>query len=227
MKKPNKVKFSVVIPTRNEEKSIGNVIKEIPKKIKKQAEIIIVDTNSTDKTVSIAKKLGAIIINEPRRGYGKAYKTGFKHARGEIIITSDGDLTYPIGKIGKFIEMLENEKLGFITCDRLSMLDSNNMRAMHRFGNRILSLSANLLFGMHIKDSQSGMWIFRKSILPKLKLKSDGMPFSEEIKIEAWRRGIPFKEIKIKYRKRKGYVKLNTWRDGTRNLIFILKKRFV
>ena len=78
---------------------------------------------------------------------------------------------------------------------------------------------------MKIKDSQSGMWIFRREILRELELKSDGMPFSEEIKIEAWRRGFAFREIPIKYRKRMGEVKLNTWKDGLRNLLFIIKKR--
>ncbi|PJB21787.1 MAG: glycosyl transferase family 2, partial [Euryarchaeota archaeon CG_4_9_14_3_um_filter_38_12] len=112
------MKVSVVIPTINEESSIGSVIDEIPIK----AEIIVVDSNSKDKTVEIAKSKGAKIINEPRLGYGRAYKTGFENATGDIIVTLDGDLTYPAYKIKEFVEMLEKEKLDFITCDRLTKL---------------------------------------------------------------------------------------------------------
>jgi len=218
-------KFSIVIPTRNEEKSISKVIESIPENIRKQSEILVVD-NSTDNTKAIAEAKGARVIDEPRKGYGRAYKTGFASASGEIIITSDGDLTYPVEKIGIYVKKLEDEGLDFITCDRLSLLDKRSMSATHRLGNRILTLAANMLFHMSINDSQSGMWIFRRKILPKLELKSDGMQFSEEIKIEAWRRGFSCMEIPVEYKKRVGDVKLNTWKDGIKNLLLIFKKRF-
>ncbi len=99
------------------------------------------------------------------------------------------------------------------------------MSFTHKIGNRILTLTTRILFGVKIKDSQSGMWIFRHKILKSLNLTSDGMPFSEEIKIEAWRK---FKcaEVPIEYRERKGEVKLSTWKDGLGNLKFLFRKRF-
>jgi hypothetical protein len=101
------------------------------------------------------------------------------------------------------------------------------MSLKHRFGNLALSVVMSLLFFHWVSDSQSGMWVFRRSILKLMKLESDGMAFSEEIKIEALRNPrIRFREISIQYSSRLGEKKLNPWRDGVRNLTFLLKKRF-
>jgi len=218
------MKVSVVIPTINEESSIGSVIDEIPEEL--DAEVVVVDSNSKDRTVEIAQEKGAKIINENRLGYGRAYKTGFENATGDIIVTLDGDLTYPAYKIKEFVEMLEKEKLDFITCDRLTKLEKGVMSLKHRFGNWVLTATAHILFGVKIKDSQSGMWIFRKSILNKLNLTSDEMAFSEEIKIESWKKGFRCREMPIEYRIRKGEAKLMSWKHGIGNLLFLFRKRF-
>jgi hypothetical protein len=84
-----------------------------------------------------------------------------------------------------------------------------------------------VLFFRWVRDSQSGMWVFHRAIVKDMKLESDGMAFSEEIKIEALRDPrIRFGEISIMYSSRLGETKLNAWRDGFANLAFLLKKRF-
>ncbi len=90
----------------------------------------------------------------------------------------------------------------------------------------MLSLAMSLLYFRWVRDSQSGMWVFRRSILKDMKLVADGMAFSEEIKIEALKRHIRFAEISIMYTSRLGEIKLNPWRDGFYNLWFLIKKRF-
>ena len=219
------MKVSVIIPTLNEEKSIGMVIDRIHKNKKYNIEIIIVDGNSTDKTREIAKKKGAKVIVEKRKGYGRAYKTGFLYANGNIIVALDGDGTYPAEKIDEFVSYLIKNNLDFISGERFSKMKKGVMSFTHKFGNKVLTFVANLLFGLHLKDSQSGFWVFRKKILKSMNLISDGMPFSEEIKIEAFRK-FKCKELPIVYRERKGEVKLNTFRDGYKNLAFLIKKRF-
>ena len=83
------------------------------------------------------------------------------------------------------------------------------------------------LYFRWVRDSQSGMWVFRRSILSEMKLVSDGMAFSEEIKIEALKSSrVRFGEISILYTSRLGEIKLNPWRDGFQNLWFLVKKRF-
>ncbi len=101
------------------------------------------------------------------------------------------------------------------------------MSFKHKIGNLVLSLAMSLLFFRWVRDSQSGMWVLRRSILKDMKLESDGMAFSEEIKIEALRnRRLRFGEISILYSSRLGEKKLNPWRDGFQNLLFLAKKRF-
>jgi len=85
----------------------------------------------------------------------------------------------------------------------------------------------SLLYFQWVRDSQSGMWVFRRSILKDMHLESDGMAFSEEIKIEALKSSrIRFMEISIMYTSRLGEIKLNPWRDGFYNLFFLVRKRF-
>lgn len=217
--------ISVIIPTLNEEGAIGDVLDMIPRT--DDMEIMIVDGLSTDRTVEIAEAKGARIVMENRRGYGRAYKTGFSEAAGDIIVTLDGDLTYPAEKILELVDYLHTNELDFLTCDRLSQLNKQTMTLSHRFGNRLLKVTANVLFRLHLKDSQTGMWVFRKSILDKIQLENDGMPLSEEIKIKSFKHpDIKAEEIPIDYRIREGEVKLNSWKDGLINLKFLFHLRF-
>ncbi len=217
---------SVVIPTMNEEQSVGQVIEEVRDALGDSPfEIVVVDTNSVDRTKEIAASLGAVVVDEPRRGYGRAYKTGFERAKGEIVATLDADMTYPAGKIPELVDELTGKALDFITTNRFANMEKGAMSAKHRLGNWVLSATARLLFRVRVKDSQSGMWVFRRGILDKLELESDGMALSEEIKIEAFRK-VRAVEVPITYRVRVGEVKLSSWRDGLGNLRFLFSKRF-
>ena len=227
------MKVSIVIPALNEEEGIGKTLDMINRDYFKKKgwdlEIIVVDGNSTDKTREVAKKKGAKVIIEPRKGYGRAYKTGLKEAEGEIIVTGDADATYPFDKIHEYIEYLLKNNLDFITANRFANLEKGAMSVKHRFGNLILSLTLCILFQIWLKDSQSGMWIFRKEALKKiqpLEKFNDGMPFSEEIKIEMFKaKDIKAEEIPSTLYVREGEAKLQSFRDGWKNLKFLFIKR--
>lgn len=223
----DKAKVSVIIPTMNEERGIGLVINEIKNALdgKRAYEIIVVDTDSRDLTRDIAAGHGAVVVDEPRRGYGRAYKTGFDKATGEIIATLDADMTYPAAEIPKLADLLEEKSLDFITTNRFAGMERGAMPAKHRFGNWVLSTTARILFRVKIRDSQSGMWVFRKDALANLELVSDGMSMSEELKIEAFRK-LKAAEVPITYKPRIGEAKLRSWKDGTSNLRYLFKKRF-
>ena len=221
-----KGKVSVIIPTMNEERSIGLVIDEVNRALgPRPHEILVIDTNSKDRTREIAIERDAILVDEPRRGYGRAYKTGFEKASGEFLATLDADMTYPASEIPSLLDMLESRDLDFITTNRFAGLQKGAMGAKHRFGNWVLSATTRLLFRVKVKDSQSGMWVFRKSILKDLALESDWMALSEEIKIEAFKKSRAT-EVPITYRLRLGDVKLNSWNDGFGNLKYLFRKRF-
>jgi hypothetical protein len=211
----------------NEEKSIGAVMDAVNAAMGPSEfdfEVLIVDT-SKDRTREIATSKGAKVVDEPRRGYGRAYKSGFSAATGDVIATLDADCTYPAEDVPKLAAMLCSEDLDFITTDRFADMEEGAMSGLHRLGNKALTLGARALFHVNFHDSQSGMWVFRKECLPELDLTDDGMPFSEEIKIEAFRK-LRAKEVPIVYRRRVGDVKLSSWKDGWKNFRFLLRKRF-
>jgi glycosyltransferase involved in cell wall biosynthesis len=218
---------SVIIPTINEEAGIGLVLDSIPNVPNLRIEVLVVDTDSTDRTKEIAREKGARVINESRRGYGRAYKTGFENALGGIIVTLDADCTYPAEQIPALVKMLGDDNLDFISGDRFTKMEKGAMSSKHKFGNWVLTTTMNLFFGTGLRDSQSGMWVFRRSILDRLELTSDGMAMSEEIKVEAKKKGFRVKEVPIAYRPRKGEVKLRSWGDGTQNLRFLFRKKFL
>ncbi len=227
------LKISIVIPAMNEERGIGKTIDAVNKKYfakkKWNIEILVIDGNSKDNTREIATSKGAQVILETRKGYGRAYKTGLAHATGDIIVTGDADATYPFNTIHEYIQMLINEHLDFITTDRFAALKHGSMSLKHRFGNLTLAWTLRTLFLVNIRDSQSGMWIIKRDALSKvqpLESFNDGMPFSEEIKIEMFtNKHIKAKEIPSTLSAREGQVKLESFKDGIKNLRFLFKKR--
>jgi glycosyltransferase involved in cell wall biosynthesis len=217
-------KITVIMPCLNEEQGIEKVLRRMPEFVD---QVIVVDNGSTDRTSDVATALGAEVIREDVRGYGRAYKKGFSHATGDIIVTLDGDHSYPPDAISYLIEAFLHLEVDFLNASRFPVRDANAMSFKHKFGNFVLSLAMSVLYLKWVRDSQSGMWVFRRAILKDMKLISDGMAFSEEIKIEALKdRRIRFAEISIQYSSRLGEIKLNPWRDGFHNLFFLVKKRF-
>ncbi|HUI38739.1 MAG TPA: glycosyltransferase family 2 protein [Thermoplasmata archaeon] len=238
------MRATLVIPTLNEAASIGHVLRTFQRAAEAANpvlfpqdpldwEVLVVDGRSADGTADIAADLGARVILEARKGYGRAYRTGFAEASGEVLATLDGDATYPSEEVPRLVRYLLDRDLDFLTCDRLASLDPKAMTFEHRIGNRLLNLFMRLAYHGYfraaglstIRDSQSGMWVFRRSVLSKVSLTQDGMPMSEELKLEVVLRGLRFEEVPIAYAERWGAPKLSSWRDGRQNLEFLLTKR--
>ncbi|MCI4330306.1 MAG: glycosyltransferase family 2 protein [Thermoplasmata archaeon] len=235
---------SLVVPTLNEAASVGHVLDSF-RAAADQAntslfprdpvewEMIVVDGASTDGTAEIARKAGARVVTELRKGYGRAYLTGFAEATGDVIATLDGDATYPVEDVPRFVQMLLQENLDFITCNRLAYLDRRAMTTEHRIGNWVLNWFLSIGYAAYLKgapggtiaDSQSGMWVFRRTVLDKVALTQEGMAFSEELKIEVLAHGLRMREVPIRYAERWGAPKLSSWRDGRKNLFFLIRKR--
>lgn len=221
----NNLKVSLVIPCYNEEGGIKAVLEDVPDVVD---EVLVVDNNCTDGTAEIASKMGATVVSETKQGYGAAIKKGFSEVTGDMIVTLDADGMYPIEAIPYLVKILEKEELDFITVRRRPDCIRGVQSWIRYFGDLVLCLFMYLLFGVKTLDSQSGMWVFRKSILSKIRLVSDGMPLSEELKIEAFtNKKINAKEIaQIYHDRRIGKSKLRVFRDGFGNLFFLFKKRF-
>jgi len=216
-------RISVVIPCHNEEEGVRATIEQMPSIVD---EVVVVDNASTDRTAEVARSLGARVIYEGRKGYGRAYKTGFENARGDIIVTMDGDGTYPPNSIPLLLHVLLEEKIDFMTARRWRSKNDTSKSPLRLLGNAILSSATMVLFRRFLIDSQSGMWIFRREILQRIQPESDGMALSQELKILAFTHPeIRCLEMPIYYGERVGESKLNLWRDGFGNLVALGKLR--
>lgn len=219
--------ISVVIPCHNEEKSIAKVVRAVPEGV---LEVLVIDNNSTDRTADIAKEAGARVVTETRQGYGPALACGFRNARGDIIATLDGDDQYPSYKIVEIAEFLMKNNLDFVSAARFPLDDTGSMPLIRRIGNWGLTIATNIIFFLSLRDAQSGMWIFRKNVLDRLKLEqtreSKGMSLTQEIKVRAATNPtIRFSEYHIPYHPRLGKSKLNPFGDGWKMLKFLFHMR--
>lgn len=212
------MKISIVIPALNEERGIESVINQISAAGLTEAgfetEIIIADNGSEDRTAEIAGQCGAKVVSETKRGYGSAYKAGLSQATGDIIVTGDADMTYPFDHTKELVRYLLDNDLDFLNTNRLAVPCSGMVACVHALGTFFLTILMKAFFRCPYRDSQSGMWIFRREVWDNLSITSDGMPFSQEIKIEAFLSGFRCAEVPIEYRSRVGESKLNALRDG-------------
>ena len=215
-------RISLVIPCHDEEEGLRALLPRVPGEVD---ETIVVDNASTDRTAEVARGLGARVVPESRRGYGAAYQAGLKAASGDVVVTMDGDGTYPPEAIPRLVDELLDRDWDFLSACRFPLDDPRAMPPSNRAGNLVLTWTVALLFGAQVRDSQSGMWVFRRELLPRLRLLSSGMSFSQEIKLEAIARGARFGESHIPYGFREGEVKLRKWRDGWSNLSHLVRRR--
>ena len=217
------MRISAIIPCYNEEASIAAVIRAIPPAV---TEIIVVDNNSADRSAEIAARLGARVLSERRQGYGWALRAGFDSASGDIIATLDGDGQYPAECIPDIASRLDRDGLDFISASRFPLQNPASLARVRVIGNRLFTAATNLLFGLALTDSQSGMWVFRRRVLERIRLESGDMPLSQEIKIRmATNPALRFAEHHIPYRARTGDSKLVPWKHGIINLVALLKLR--
>src|SRR5689334_9096288 len=199
-------RVSLVIPCYNEEDGVREVIQRTSRDV--VDEIVVVDNNCTDRTAEVARSLGAVVVSEKTPGYGAAYKRGLAAATGDVVVTLDGDGTYPPEEIARLVDQLVEKRWDFLSASRFPLADPKAMGITNQIGNAVLTAAAMLLFFKPIRDSQSGMWVIRRRVLEGIRVTSDGMPFSQEIKLEAILKGFRFGEEHIPYGARIGEVKL-------------------
>src|SRR5207245_7052386 len=164
--------ITVMMPCLNEDQGIEQVMRRMPEFVD---QVIVVDNGSTDRTSDVARSLGAQVIREPVRGYGRSYKKGFSSATSDLIVTLDGDHSYPPDAISYLIEAFLHLDVDFLNASRFPVRERGAMSFKHKFGNLVLSVAMSLLYFRWVRDSQSGMWVFRRSILDDMVLESDGM----------------------------------------------------
>ena len=221
--------ISVVIPCLNEEDTIEACIDKCFnsfKEINIDGEVIVVDNNCTDKTVSIARKAGAVVVSCPTPGYGCALRKGFKSANGKYIVMGDGDNTYDFSEIPKLYEKIIQSQSDMVTGTRIKGdIKKGAMPFLHQYlGTPALTGVLNLLYGTKISDVNCGMRIFKKDCLSDIKFKTRGMEFASELFVLFAKNKFKISEIPIALHKCEvsRIPKLNTFRDGFRHLFYLI-----
>jgi glycosyltransferase involved in cell wall biosynthesis len=219
------VDVSVILPCRNEEKTIGKCIqqiKEIFRKEKINGEIIVSDSSS-DNSAKIAKQQKVKLVKHDKKGYGVACMEAIRNSNGKYIIIGDADGTYDFSEIPLFIRKLEQGNELVIGSRLKGRIKSGAMPFLHRYiGNPLLSFLLNLFFHTKISDSNSGFRAIKKKSLISLELKTTGMEFASEMIIKAAKKGLKIAEVPITYSKRIGESKLKSFSDGWRHIRFML-----
>lgn len=215
------MRVSVILPTKNEEDSIEELIEEC-RKVIQDCEIIVVD-DSTDRTPEIAEGLGCRVIRGVG-GYGRAFIEGFRVANGDYVVFLDADGSYSPKDIPALLEPLVSGKADLVIGSRFKgRILPGAMPFLHRYiGNPLLTFILNLLFKTNISDAHSGMRGLRRDAMERLRLRSPGMEMATEMIVEAKRKGLRIAEVPITYYPRKGDSKLRSFRDGWRHLRFML-----
>lgn len=223
---------AILLPTYNEEQSIGKSIDQIRELSKLQSEnwrIVLVDSCSSDKTVSIArdKKIDEV-IELPIRGKGIALKKAFEDLTDDYIFQIDCDMTYPIEAIPLMIEKLKSGSCDLVIGSRFKgKMEEGAMKRVNYIGNSMLNIIASALYIHPISDVCSGLWGFNKNAYKKIAQSMNAIHFEVECDMfaEAVKKKLKICEIPINYRKREGQTKLSI-KYGFIDSWHLLKKRF-
>ncbi len=160
---------------------------------------------------------------EPRRGYGSAYLAGLAAARGAYIIMADADQTYPLDRIGAFVEKLRDGADMVVGSRFKGTIHPGAMPWPNRYiGNPVLTGMLNVLFSSGVSDAHCGLRAVRRDVLPTLQLSATGMEFASEMVIKAGKRRLRVEEIPIDYFPRVGESKLSRVGDAWRHVRFML-----
>lgn len=218
-------KIAVLIPCYNEEKTVEKVVRDF-RAVLPEAVIYVYDNNSSDRTVELAEAAGAVVRHEYSQGKGNVLRRMFREIDAECYILVDGDDTYPADSAPEMCRLVLEHQADMVVGDRLSSTYfTENKRPFHNFGNSLVRLSINCLFGAKIQDIMTGYRAFSFEFVKTFPVLSKGFEIETEMSIHAVQRNMQVENVVIEYRDRpEGSVsKLNTYSDGARVLGTILK----
>lgn len=221
---------SIILPTLNEELTLGKTIDEIPRESLErdgyEVDVLVVDNGSTDRSQQIAREKGARVIFQPMRGKGIAVRTALETVQADFIIMLDADYTYPASYIPEMLHILRQGNK-FVAGSRFKgQREKGAIRRLNIVGNILLTLMANILYGKRISDLCTGFWGFRGETVPGLNLLADGFQFEAKLFTEIAKQGYSITDVPIFYRRRQAKTKINRIRDGFKIGWVLLSRRF-
>ncbi|MBU2525467.1 MAG: glycosyltransferase family 2 protein [Bacteroidetes bacterium] len=209
--------IKVIIPAYNEERSIGAVIKEIPKIVD---EIIVVDNCSIDRTAEEARQAGATVLRETQMGYGYACLKGMAYLAElktppDIVVFLDGDYSDYPEELEKLVAPILDQKVDFVVGARAKALqEPGSMTLQQRFGNRLATTLMKYIFGSSFTDLGPFRAIRYQTLLD-LKMQDKTYGWTVEMQLKVLKRNISYIEIPVRYKKRIGVSKVSGTIKGT------------
>ena len=201
----------VLIAALNEENGIGLTLTEMQQYVHFK-NVIVIDGHSLDRTVEVAKDLGAQVLLQNGAGKGDAISEGIKYIGSDIdyVVVTDADYTYPAKYVPEMIKILENNpSIGMVCGNRFNeQAEENALHNLFYFGNVLLALSHNLINGVGLEDPLTGLRVVRAEILRNWNVKSKGFDIEVELNSQVKRVGFEIVETPIHYRNRIGEKKL-------------------
>lgn len=218
-------KIAVLIPCYNEEKTVEKVVRDF-REVLPEAVIYVYDNNSSDRTVELAEKAGAVVRHEYQQGKGNVIRRMFREIDAEVYIMTDGDDTYPAEFAREMVDKVLVHQADMVVGDRLSSTYfTENKRPFHNFGNSLVRSTINRLFHTEIKDIMTGYRAFSYQFVKTFPVLSKGFEIETEMTIHAADKNMQVDNVIIEYRDRPegSESKLNTYSDGMRVLMSIAK----
>lgn len=217
--------IAVLIPCYNEAVTITKVVTDFRKALP-EADIYVYDNNCTDATAELARQAGAIVRLEPKQGKGNVLRTMFREIEADCYVLVDGDDTYPAEVAPVLCAEVLEKGMDMVVGDRLSATYfTENKRAFHNFGNRLVRKSVNFFFQGHIRDIMSGYRAFSPDFVKSYPVLSKGFEIETEMTIHALDNNLNISEVPVQYRDRPAgsESKLNTVSDGIKVLFTIFR----
>lgn len=216
--------LTILIPALNEEHTIGICVKKancflVENNI--NGEVLVADNGSTDKTVEIAKNLGARIVNVKEKGYGNALINGSKEAKGKYTIMGDADDSYNFLEIMPILEKLRDDYDMVIGNRYIGNMQKGAMKFSHKyFGTPLISWLGRIKYKVTIMDFNCGLRGYATQKINNLNCKCGGMEYATEMIIKARKANLKMLEIPINFYKdgRNKEPHLRTIKDGIRHL---------
>ncbi|RLI86971.1 MAG: TIGR04182 family glycosyltransferase [Archaeoglobales archaeon] len=203
---------TIVIPTLNEEGSIGDVVEGF--KSLGYDDILVIDGNSTDRTREIAKDRGARVIVQSGKGKGQAISEAFQILNSDVLVLIDGDGTYLPNDVEKLLEPIRRGVADHVIGNRMLNFEKGAFTRLNLIGNKILNALFRFTYGVELKDILSGYRALRREVYKEVDLKKHGFEVEAELTVETLAKGFRIVEVPIFYKRRVGRTKLNPLRDG-------------